>query len=149
MITCKFCGKESIRSYSGYCQGCYKYFNNGGKIYDLPEPGRIEHTGDGKVICHICGKAFIRLGSHVKENHNMTIKDYKERFGLCRRAKTTEVNYSKKMSYSALKNNMDEQLRVCGAATRLKKGSNHFHTKENGIRLQEILEKRDRKRGAI
>lgn len=90
-MNCPQCGKSiPNRHYGGLCQGCYKYFKNGGKIHDIPAAGTIAYDEQGKVICHICGKSFVRLGSHIKENHEMTIDEYKERFGLCKRTKTTE-----------------------------------------------------------
>lgn len=103
-MNCPQCGKSiPNRHYGGLCQGCYKYFKNGGKIHSIPEAGTIAYDEQGKVICHICGKSFVRLGSHIKENHEMTIDEYKERFGLCKRTKTTEKSYSDTMSRYAKK----------------------------------------------
>ena len=112
---CSFCGKkqEHGRKYpNGWCQGCYKYFHSGGKVNPLPERGVIAHDDLGNVVCHICGRAYKRLGSHIKESHDMTIKEYKERFGLCECSKTTERNYSKMMSDYAYKNNLNTILSV-------------------------------------
>ena len=62
---CSQCGKTITgRKYGGLCQGCYKYFKNGGKIHSIPAAGTIAYDDQGKVICHICGKSFVRLGSH-------------------------------------------------------------------------------------
>ena len=44
--------------------------------------GVIEYTDQGKPICHICGKAFNKLGTHVYYTHNMLMRDYKKKFGL-------------------------------------------------------------------
>lgn len=144
MFCCKSCGKLTSKSYSGMCQGCYKYFNNGGTINKIPEHGRIEYDVNGKVVCHMCGRAYTRLGSHIKESHGMTIDEYKEEFGLCRRAKTTETSYSNMMrSYSKI-NNMDKQLIEAGKNTRIKCGENSYR-KNKKVRLQEILDKRARK----
>lgn len=145
MNICKACGKEfKGKSYSGMCQGCYHYFRNGGTINHLPEYGRIEYDNTGKVICHICGRAYTRLGSHVRESHGMTIEEYKEEFGLCKRSKTTENCYSQTMRDYALNNQMDEQLLRVGRNTRIKKGQVNMR-KGKKVCLQEILEKRDRK----
>ena len=149
MYTCKECGKLIERSYSGMCQGCYVYFKNGGTKNPLPEHGRIEHDINGKVVCHICGRAYTRLGSHVKESHNMTIDEYKEQFGLCRRTKTTERSYATMMRTYADNNGMKERLCEIGKGTRIKTGDTKLR-KGKKIRLQEKLEKRDRKeKGAI
>lgn len=122
-MNCPQCGKSiPNRHYGGLCQGCYKYFKNGGKIHDIPAAGTIAYDEQGKVICHICGKSFVRLGSHIKENHEMTIDEYKERFGLCKRTKTTEKSYSDTMSRYAKNNGMDQQILQAGKTTRIQKG---------------------------
>lgn len=36
-MVCPKCGKITERSYNGLCQGCYKYFKSGGKVYPLPK----------------------------------------------------------------------------------------------------------------
>ena len=139
---CKECGKQiNGKSYGGMCQGCYHYFKNGGTINPIPEHGRIEHDENGKVVCHVCGRAYSRLGSHIKESHNMTIKEYKEKYGLCANARTTEENYSKTMRTLAYKYNMDKQLIETGKNTRFKNGDSTAR-KNKEVRLQEILDKR-------
>jgi NMD protein affecting ribosome stability and mRNA decay len=143
-MNCKQCGKQINRSYTGMCQSCYNYFRKGGIEYNLPEPGRIEYDATGKVICHICGRSYARLGSHVKESHDMTIESYKEQFGLCKRTKTTEMNYSKMMHNYAKQNKMDNMLLDVGVSTRIKKGENDKR-KGKQVCLQEILDKRARK----
>lgn len=143
-IHCKECGRLIDTSrYNGMCQSCYVYFRNGGKVNPIPEPGRIEYDYRGYVVCHICGKAYKRLGSHVKEFHNISIEEYKKQFGLCARAKTTEKSYSDMMSLSAKKNNMDKQLIEAGKNTRIKKGDVSKRANKE-VRLQERLDKRDR-----
>lgn len=44
--------------------------------------GHIIHTPDGRLVCHICGKAFVKLGSHIVQKHGMTSRQYKEMYGL-------------------------------------------------------------------
>lgn len=142
-MICQSCGKKiDGKSYNGMCQACYKYFRDGGTINTPSEHGKIEYDVNGKVICHICGKAYKRLGTHVKESHGMTIAEYKEEFGLCANAKTTEENYSKMMASYALEHNMDEMLKVVGKNTRIKKGNSMRKNKQ--ARLQEIINKRNR-----
>ena len=91
-----------------------------------------------------CGKAYRRLGTHVAQAHDMTIKEYKERFGLCNNAKTTEANYSRMMHDYAYQYNMPEQLRTAGANTRIKPGETHLRLGKP-TRLQENLAKRARR----
>lgn len=144
-MVCSQCGKTITgRKYGGLCQGCYKYFKNGGKIHSIPAAGTIAYDDQGKVICHICGKSFVRLGSHVKENHNMTIAEYKERFGLCNSTRTTEKSYSATMRRHAKINGMDQKLLEAGKMTRIKKGETRLR-KGKEVRLQEIIDRRKRK----
>lgn len=143
MGICPKCGKIADLKYSGMCQGCYRYFRDGGEIHPLPEHGTVQHDENGKVICHICGRSYSRLGSHVKESHGMTIADYKEAFGLCSRTRTTEETYSQIMRENAYKNGMDKQLLETGKPTRIKKGETDKR-KNKQVRLQEIIDKRNR-----
>lgn len=144
-MICSQCGKIiTLRTYNGLCQACYRYFKDGGKIHDIPAAGTIIYDEHGKPICHICGKTFVRLGSHIKESHGMTVAEYKERFGLCNRTKTTEKTYSSMMRQHAKNNGMDQQLLEAGKATRIKEGDGSLR-KGKEVRLQEIIDKRNRK----
>ena len=138
-MNCSSCNKElTHKTYPGrLCETCYKYFKNGGTINPLPELGTIANDERGYVVCHICGRAYKRLGTHVKQPHDMTIKEYKERFGLCNKTKTTEANYSRMMHDYAYQYNMPEQLRVAGENTRIKSGASIREGKT--LRLQERM----------
>lgn len=144
-MKCPQCGKLiTSRRYNGLCQGCYCYFRNGGKIHTIPGAGTIAYDDQGKIICHICGKSFVRLGSHVRESHGMTISKYKEKFGLCRNARTTQKSYSEIMRKHAIDNDMDKKLLISGKATRIQSGDTHLR-KGKDVRLQELINKRNRK----
>lgn len=142
MKNCSACGKQiSGKVYPKItCQSCYNYYKNGGKDNPLPPKGVIQLDDRGYVICHICGKSYKKLGSHAKESHSLSIKQYKELYGLCANSKTTEKTYSLKMSESAIKNNMPNQLVEKGKKTRFKKGDKTRLGKE--VRLQECINKR-------
>lgn len=145
MEVCRYCNKIiSGRIIGDKCQTCYKYFRDGGTVNPVPAHGKIEYDVYGKVICHICGRAYTRLGTHAKESHDMTIYEYKEAFGLCRRARTTESTYSKMMSDKAYENDMDKRLSEAGKETRIKVGDNNNPRKGKQVRLQEILNKKAR-----
>jgi len=143
-MICTQCGKETRRLYPGdICQGCYRYFRDGGTINKPPAPGVIAYDSRGFVVCHICGRAFKRLGSHARESHGMTISEYKEMFGLCECSKTTEPNYSGHMRNLAYINGMPERLIKTGASTRIRNGDK-THRLGKKARLQECLDKRNR-----
>jgi hypothetical protein len=145
MKYCKSCNKDITRDnrYGGYCQSCYNYFRNGGTVNPLPQKGTIAKDDRGYIVCHICGKAYKRLGSHIKESHNMTIAEYKKEFELCSNAKTTEDSYSQYMHNLAYKYNMPEMLKEAGKATRIKKGERNKRLGKK-VRLQERIERSKR-----
>ena len=144
-MICGKCGRDADGKYFhlGMCQSCYEYFRKGGTENLLPEHGKIEHDSRGFVICHICGRAYKRLGSHIKESHEMSIAEYKETFGLCNNARTTEKTYSEQMRISAYKNGMVDQLLKHGYNTRIKKGETDKR-KGKKSRLQECLDRSER-----
>jgi len=140
---CKYCGKPVGKRGMDACYGCYRYYKDGGTENIPPPPGTIAYDINGKVICHICGRAYKRLGSHARETHNMTIDEYKEVFGLCRRTKTTSDTYSAHMHSLAIFYRMDDQLLEVGKNTRIKSGQTDMR-KGKSVRLQEVLDKRNR-----
>lgn len=144
--TCSFCNNtvNQDREYPNHlCEVCYDYFRQGGTLNPLPSPGVIEYDKYGYVICHICGKAYKKLGSHVYYAHKMTTSEYKEKFGLCRNARLTDTTYSRKMHDLAYKYNMPEQLERTGVNTRIQLGETHMRLGKE-IRLQEIIDKKAR-----
>lgn len=138
---CKKCGKHTSTLYlnNTVCQGCYKYFKNGGKVNPTPRAGEIARDSRGFVICHICGRAYRRLGSHIRESHCMTIAQYKQLFGLCSNAKTTEQSYSYMMKGLAYRNKMPQKLLEVGRNTRIKPGQKLRLGKKS--RRQECIER--------
>lgn len=146
--TCSLCGKKfNGRIYpNNTCQGCYTYIQNGGTFNTPPAAGEITYDERGYVVCHICGRAYKRLGSHIRESHDMTIYEYKEEFGLCNSAKTTEHNYSEHMKELAYINGMPERLQRTGRNTRIKKGEKEKR-KGKSARLQECLDRSKRYKG--
>ena len=141
-MLCKKCNKDSDERFFhlGMCQSCYEYFRKGGTENPIPEHGIIEHDERGCVVCHICGRAYKKLGGHIRESHGMTISEYKEKFGLCNNARTTERTYSEQMRMLAYKYDMPERLRITGQKTRIKKGETDKR-KEKQVRLQECLDR--------
>lgn len=138
-MICSKCGNRSTRRYpDNTCQKCYKYFLDGGTVNPIPKRGEITYDNRGCVVCHICGRAFTRLGSHVKESHDLTIEEYKKIFELCNKTKTTEYTYSQHMRAMAYKYDMPQRLQVSGRETRIKKGEALRLGRK--VRLQERLD---------
>lgn len=141
-MNCSKCGKPlTTQIYPNKtCQSCYNYYRKGGVDNPIPPLGKITYDHRGYVVCHICGRAYKRLGSHIKESHNMSIAEYKAQFGLCNNAKTTEKNYSTHMHDLAYKYEMPKRLQITGQATRIKKGERDKRLGKK-VRLQECLNK--------
>lgn len=52
------------------------------KYTEHPHYGEIVYTANGLLVCHICGKAFIKLGGHVWAKHRILVRDYCKMYGL-------------------------------------------------------------------
>lgn len=130
LIRCQSCGSFD-KSYMGYCQKCYVYFiKNQYKEYkDKIEYGKLSIVEDGDqqgmIICHICGKAFTKLQSHIYYVHHMSKNEYCDHFGLDRKTRLTTDRYNKKMRDYAYKYHMDEQVIRVGKETRFQKGQSN------------------------
>lgn len=92
----------------------------------MPNYGEIEYDDRGYPICHICGKSFKKLMSHVTQKHGLTALEYKKEFGLdvskgimCK--ESTELARARALeNYDlVIKKNLLEK----GAATRFVDGS--------------------------
>jgi hypothetical protein len=100
-----------------------KYFTD--ITEDLPKPGELKQDKYGNYYCHICGKSFKKLMTHVYYKHNMTAEEYKREFGLY----VTKGIMSKEAKELARLRNLenkevviDRNLIKRGVATRYKKG---------------------------
>lgn len=123
-IKCKFCGNEAPKRYNGYCEVCWQYFvRDGKKAYDLPDFGKVEYAENGDAICHICGKAYRKLGAHIWNCHHITMRDYCTKFGLLyRNNKASNLDYRIKMRIIQKDYCITDNLLEKGKATRIKKG---------------------------
>lgn len=85
MNNCIRCNKTlKGKGLKGYCNSCYQTERklNSMPTYALPDKGEVKYSPDGKVICHICGKAFNKVLSHATQYHGIQALDYKKEFGL-------------------------------------------------------------------
>lgn len=92
----------------------------------LPNYGEIIYDKEGKPICHICGKSFKKLMSHVHQKHGLSAREYKIEFGL----ETTKSIMCKESIELARKRNLENYDKVVvqnlvskGGETRFKKGN--------------------------
>lgn len=93
VMKCGDCGTSegriirSRRFNIALCSSCYQIWSAaGGKPIEHPLPpyAEVQYDDKGYPICHICGRAYKKLLSHVWQKHGMTEKEYKEKFGLDR-----------------------------------------------------------------
>ena len=91
-------------------------------MYKLPNKGKLEYLDDGRVICHICGNAFDKLGAHVYHTHKITSEKYKQQFGLNKNTKLTSKNYQAHMQ-QYITDDTVHFLQVAGEDYQFKKGS--------------------------
>ena len=145
-MECKFCGAIRNKLSFGYCNKCYDYFIIKG--YDTWYPsqyGEIAKVNKedspqyGMLICHICGKAFSKLQSHIYYGHNLSKEEYCKINGLDKSIRLTTDVYNKKMHDYAKQYNMDDQLRKAGENTRFKK--DHNYTYKRSPQTKERLSK--------
>lgn len=98
MKKCNICGKtnKKISYYSELnevlCESCYKMCKKYPFKY-IPPAGEIHYDNDGSILCHVCGRSFKKLSTHISSKHNMTTDEYREKFGLNRNSKLTGKNF--------------------------------------------------------
>lgn len=105
--------------------------------HDLPKPGEVKFDELGRPICHICGRAFNKLLTHVKQRHKMTPEEYKETFGL-ENGKGLISEKTRTVLQQKVMDNYDkvvvENLIKGGSATQFKTG--HMGRTKDKVRLQ-------------
>lgn len=89
METCEECGRqnERVRLKKKYnkilCDTCYKTFNENPIKY-IPPAGEVHKDIEGKIICHVCGRSYNKLGAHIVQKHKISVDKYKEVYELNR-----------------------------------------------------------------
>jgi hypothetical protein len=132
MKVCENCGETQGRIINSpkfnkkLCMSCYTSFSQRGKdVHELPKYGETKFDEQGRPICHICGRAFRKLLSHVWQKHDMTKREYKEQFGLYTSKGLCAESTAEKLR-EAVKENYDlvvtENLIKEGVSTRYKEG---------------------------
>lgn len=99
-MICPYCGEEIQSSYLKskiICQSCYIYTKNGGEIHAIPDPGTIVTDENDNVVCHICGQAHSKLGSHIAHKHHMSTKEYKDQFDIPQNCSLASRQHQAKM----------------------------------------------------
>lgn len=97
MRTCTECGHTHTRT-APLCQRCYMYFRKHPEgYYPIPPKGSLSFATNGDPICHECGGAYSKLGNHIRQVHDMTIIEYKDKHNLLHNTQLTSEKYKTKM----------------------------------------------------
>ena len=94
---CKLCG--DLFNHAGYyCQSCSAYLRlHPEGLYPQPEYGEVLYADNGDPVCHICCKAYRKLGNHIKFKHHITQETYRERYGLHHNTRLSNEDYINQM----------------------------------------------------
>ena len=92
-LVCDLCGREFYGK--GYnCPSCYAYLRlHPEGLYPQPKPGEVLYAPNGDPVCHICRKAYRKLGNHIQFFHHISQKDYREMFKLHHNTKLSNKDY--------------------------------------------------------
>lgn len=52
------------------------------KCTEHPHYGELIYNAQGLLVCHICGRAFKKLGAHIWNSHHILTRTYCEMYGL-------------------------------------------------------------------
>lgn len=129
MRQCQFCGGNNSTT-GKYCNTCYAYLKKHPKgTYELPKDGTIGYAPNGDLICHICGQAYRKLGSHIAHKHKMTQNEYRDKFKLYHNTRLSNTEYINTMSKL---NNNNAELVV--KRNLIEKGKNTRTSDTNALR---------------
>lgn len=138
-ITCSLCGREFYGK--GYkCPSCYAYLREHPEgLYPQPKYGEVLYATNGDPVCHLCRKAFRKLGNHIQFFHKMSQNEYREKFGLHHNTRLSNEEYVEKMRdytldyYDVV---IKENLIESGKATRISITNNLPGRKIGNNRIQ-------------
>lgn len=95
---CQFCGGVN-KTTGKYCNTCYGYLRKHPEgRYPLPPKGMVHYAPNGDTICHICGEAQRKLGSHIAHRHHMSQNEYRDMFELYHNTRLSNYEYINNMS---------------------------------------------------
>ena len=95
---CQFCGGVN-KTTGKYCNTCYGYLRKHPEgRYPLPPKGMVHYAPNGDTICHICGEAQRKLGSHIAHRHHISQNEYRDMFELYHNTRLSNYEYIENMS---------------------------------------------------
>lgn len=128
-LTCEHCnGTKKVR-YIKYreefnqvlCHNCYDHHLDH-PVHPLPPMGKVEVDDRGRIICHICGRAYDKLTAHVVQRHKMSKKEYTSKFSLNSGVKLTSETHRAVLRENIKVQENLKDITEISKATRFKKG---------------------------
>lgn len=141
---CRLCG-SLIPEYhtSLVCQSCNLYRKKHPEgVYQLPPDGEIYYAVNGDVICHECGQAHRKLGSHIMKRHKMSQQEYRDKHKLYHNTRLSNKAYIKQMQIYNNENKavvVDKNLIKKGILTRMTSEYNTPGRKRQGKIKESII----------
>jgi hypothetical protein len=99
----------------------------------------IERDGNGLFVCPICLESFRALAYHTRQVHDINARKLREMFGLPYNYQLQVTEIKEKRRDDALKNRMDEQLKIAGEKTRFQYGINQSQDMIKKIKRGHII----------
>ena len=102
-LKCDDCGKENERVtyYKAFdailCEPCCVKWKKHPIQKNIPSYGEMAFDDEGKVICHICGRAYNMLSQHIKQSHGINSAEYRKKFGLDKKTKLVSDKQHKRL----------------------------------------------------
>jgi len=100
--------------------------------------GVVSHDTEGRMQCHLCGKFYIHIGSHLKA-HRITPDEYRATFELNRQQPLASHEYCQSRKPIALKNQLEGKFPSGGVGRFLLREARQKESNRYVRRLQERL----------
>ena len=91
---CEDCGDTYIGTKWSYkCPSCYAYLRvHPEGAYPQPDYGEVLYASNGDPVCHICCKAYRKLGNHIRFKHKITQEETVIDRNLIKGGKKTRIS---------------------------------------------------------
>lgn len=88
---------------------------------NVPAVSKRKAFGKKQIFCMVCGKGFTTLKRHLKTAHEMTDKEYREKFDIPRTQALASKDYTESRRQMAIDKNLADGLAKARAAKAKKK----------------------------
>ena len=111
---CLVCGQSiTQKRYRTYCSAKCRQKEANKRTYKCRLEGARERRGKyspDKVMCLICGRYYVQVGSHVAQRHHMSAREYREEYELPVKKGIVPLWYKKLKGDIALENKTYKNL---------------------------------------